>query len=505
MGRQVGRRGAGAVATAVLVAAFALTRALAAASPAQAARSGELLHEPDGRAYHVERVPKAGARYERIDAHTVRYFPLARYQLAGEDADYFYVKQYAVAEQKPRKPALPAPDTVELARTQRFVLHDIGSGLPHAGQWRGDFAVADIVGDGRLEIVLAPARKSLSVPVILRREGEQWARWREPVFPPLPYDYGAAVVADFDRDGHADIALGMHLRGVTVLAGDGKGAFQRSDDGLPLGRPGSPTPAVYSTHQIGALDWNGDGKPDLVAVNERMLGRDARFGAVSIFVRKRGTWSPAALPSSGMPANNPLLLNMADDGGKAAIVVGTAPDGRAQAYAYAKGKVVTRALDGVPAGAVFRAGAAVDARGSALALAYQRNTAQGWQTSVDVFRRDGDRYVRQPLHVEAKLTIEALAFGHLGNGRADDLAALRGDGALLLFADDGAGGFSADHVEPAPAWRTGCGGHALQLRDIDGDGRDEIIAAFAGEPNAYMLRRDCANGGGIEAWQVGDK
>ena len=513
MHRQAERSGAharlGAVALVLLIAACAATRAVAAATPtpAQAVQSGELLHEADGRAYRVERVPKAGARYEWVDAHTVRYFPFARYQVAGEDADYLYVKQYVAVEQKPAERAPPSPDKVDIAQTQYFSLRDIGSGLPRTGQWRGDFALADMDGDGRLDIVLAPARKSLSKPVILRRDGDAWGRRGDSAFPALPYDYGAAVVADFNGDGRADLALGMHLRGLTVLAGDGKGEFRRYDEGLPLGMPGSPTPPTWSTHQLGTLDWNGDGKPDLIAVNERMLGRNARFGEVSIFVGRRGIWSLASLPASTMPGGNPLLLNMASEQGGTAIVVGNAPSGRAQAYEYAKGRVVARTLDDVPAGAIFRAGAAVDQRGAggfALALAYQHNTAQGWRTTVDVFRRSGDRYVRQALHVEPALTIEALAWGHLGNGREADLAALRSDGAMLLFAADGKGGYSRDHVESAPAWRAGCGGHALRLRDVDGDGRDEIIAAFAGEPNAYMLRRDCVGGGGIEAWQVSD-
>jgi hypothetical protein len=300
----------------------------------------------------------------------------------------------------------------------------------------------------------------------------------------------------------------MHLRGLAVLTGDGKGGFRRYDDGLPLGMPGSSAPPTWSTHQFDALDWNGDRKPDLIAIDERMLGRDPRYGVVSIFVGKAGVWSPARLPANAMPAGTALLLNMAGVRGKAAIVVGPSSDGRMQAYEYARGRVVARALEGVPVGAYVRAGAAIDSRGDgryALALAYQHNTAQGWQTVVDVFRRRGKGYARQTLHAEAALGIDALAFGHLANRRSDDLAALRSDGALLLFAAaDNKGGYSRDHVEPAPAWRAGCGGHALRLSDLDGDGRDEISAAFAGEPNAYMLRRDCAGGGGIQAWQVGD-
>lgn len=474
----------------------------------QAARSGALLHEADGRAYHVERLAKAGAKYEKIDVHTVRYFPFARYELAGEDADYLYVKQYVAGVQKSVEKTRPAAVEVELAQTRHFSLHDFGSGLPRSGQWRGDFALADIDGDGHLDIVSAPARKSLAKPVILRGDGHGvWTRWAKLAFPALPYDYGAAVVADFSGEGHADLALGMHLRGLTVLASDGKGGFSRHDDGLPLGMPGSKTPAVYSTHQLGTLDWNGDGKPDLLSVGDYLLGGNRQFGTVSIFIDKHGAWSPVRLAPGELPERNALLAHGVGGRKSVAVVVGDAADGRPRAYEFAAGRIVSRVLDGLPVGAVIRASAAADLRGDgnpSIAVAYQRNTDQGWQSAIDVFSRNGKGYRRQPLLVEPKLSFGALAFGHLESRRAFDLAALRSDGALLLFAVDAKGSYTRDHLEPAPAWRDGCSGDALQLRDLDGDGRDEIVAAFAGEPNALMLRRDCVDGGGIEAWKITD-
>jgi hypothetical protein len=474
----------------------------------RAVSSGEVLHEADGRAYRVERVAKAGAKYERIDAHTVRYFPFARYQVVREDAEYFYVKQYVPVEQKNPAPPLPAAARVELTPTQRFHLREFGRGLPHAGQWRDDFALADVDGDGRLDIVFAPARKSLANPVVLRGDGRgAWARWEGLRWPGLPYDYGAAVVADFNADGHADLAFGMHLRGLTVVAGDGKGGFTRYDRGLPLGAPGSKSPATYSTHEIGLLDWNGDGKPDLIALGERLLGGGDRFGSVSIFVGERGTWTRAPLPKAKLPDGSASLAMLAGARKNLAIVVGNASDGRAAVYEFAAGRIAMRELEGLPAGAIVRASAAADPGGEgwpSVAVAYQSRTAQGWQTSIDLFRRTAAGYARQPLLVEPTLTIGALAFGHLASRQAFDLAALRSDGTLLLFAADGKGSYTRDHDEPAPPWRAGCGGHALHLRDIDGDGRDEIVAAFAGEPNAMTFRHDCVAGGGIEAWQIAD-
>ncbi|MGN6517850.1 MAG: FG-GAP repeat domain-containing protein [Dokdonella sp.] len=491
-----------------LAGVVAVTGIRAEESPARAAQSGEVLHEPDGRAYRVERIAKAGAKYERIDAHTVRYFPFARYELAGEDADWFYVKQYVAGAQKRAAMALPVLKQIGLPSSRRFALRDAGRGLPHAGQWRDDFALADVDGDGHVDIAFAPARKTLAKPVILRGDGHgTWTRWDDARFPSLPYDYGAAVVADFNGDGRADLALGMHLRGIAVLTGDGKGRFERYDRNLPLGLPGSKTPARYSTHEISAFDWNRDGRPDLITVDERLLGRGGSPAAVSVFTGKRGSWTRAVLPANDVPRGNASLATLAGERKDLAIVVGAAPDGRIRAYEFAAGRGVSRELDGLPAGAIVRASAAADPAGDgkhAIAVAYVIRTAQGWQSAIDLFRRSGERYLREPLLVEPALTIGALAFGHLASARAFDLAALGSDGSLLLFAATPAGAYTRDHVEPAPAWRAGCSGHALHLRDLDGDGRDEIVAAFAGEPNALQFRRDCVSGGGIDAWQVVD-
>lgn len=485
----------------------ASTHVSAAESPKRAAESGTVLHEADGRAYHVERVPKAGAKYEWIDAHTVRYFPFARYQIAGQDAHYLYVKQYIAAAQKSVQAVPPAAQKVELAQTQHLRLRDFGRGLPHSGQWRGDFALADIDADGSVDIVSAPARKSLGKPVILRGDDHgTWKRWPDLAFPPLPYDYGAAVVADFNGDGHADLALGMHLRGLSVLAGDSKGGFTRHDKGLPIGMPGSKTPALYSTHQIGALDWNGDGTAALIAVSDPLLGGTARFGSVSVFVDKGGTWSRVRFAKPELPARNAVLANVAGKRAREAVVVGDDATGAPRAYGFGGGRVVSRGLEGLPASAILRASAAANlgADDELIAVAYQRYTDHGWQSAIDVFRRHGKSLERQALRVEPALSVDALAFGHLRSATAFDLAALRSDGALLLFAADGKGGYTSDLLQPAADWRSGCSGQVLHLQDLDGDGRDEIVAAFAGEPNALMLRRDCVAGGGIEAWQVAD-
>ena len=68
-------------------------------------------------------------------------------------------------------------DTPETDRL-RFV--PFGEGLPQSGQWRDGFAVADMNGDGHLDIVHGPPRKSFGTPVIFLGNGKgSWRRWQE--------------------------------------------------------------------------------------------------------------------------------------------------------------------------------------------------------------------------------------------------------------------------------------------------------------------------------------
>src|SRR4051794_31137152 len=84
---------------------------------------------------------------------------------------------------------------------------ELSEGLPHKGQWRHGFALADMNGDGRADIGFGPARKGTRSPAIFLGEPQAWKLWREAEYPSAAYDYGAAASADFDGDGHADLAL----------------------------------------------------------------------------------------------------------------------------------------------------------------------------------------------------------------------------------------------------------------------------------------------------------
>ena len=201
-------------------------------------------------------------------------------QILGRMRQEYFADKYLVVNE----PDVPAPFVHKLS----FVRRD--TGLPRAGHWQVSLDVADMNGDGLLDLVLPPQRTGDPHPLIfLQSKDGSWnyaanVRWPSTG---IKLDYGTVRVADFDGDGNKDIAIACHFSDVYVLYGDGKGDFTRFQK-LPVVNPN------VSAKALAVADFNRDGRSDLAMMAEVDLAvgttTKQKAGLVNVILNLPGGW-----------------------------------------------------------------------------------------------------------------------------------------------------------------------------------------------------------------------
>jgi hypothetical protein len=492
-----------------------------------------LVDEERGRRYYLARMPQ-DAVYRRLPDGTVR----TRYagitvRPDSEDEDYLYYRVYDTSgiETMVLRPKLTPEQKAAVAESYRFAerrddrlrFAPFDEGLPKSGQWRNGFALGDMNGDGHLDLVHGPQRKAPGQsPLVYLGDGAgHWSGWPAS-YPPMRYDYGDVAVADFDGDGRQDIAVAMHLIGLAVLVQREPGVFASWGEGLDYEVAGEGGAAQgFSSRVVEAVDWNGDGRPDLLALGEgprlqtantvELTGRQA-YGAVAYLNAGDGTWRRVDQGTGSQHVfGDDLALADLDGDGRPDFITATSAMGRRD--------LLHRGVAGEPPWeaatladlrphAFVPAVAAGDLDGDGrvdLAVSFMSYQAEAWHTGVDLMlQRPGGAWERRALwNQPGREAVTALAAGDLDGDGDHDLVALTQEGGFMVWLADGGGSFTAEESAEAPHY-AGCTGYHVVVRDLDGDGRGDVVAAFAGEPGSEVLfdpsgPRDCPRQGALVA------
>jgi hypothetical protein len=499
---------------------------------------GKWLEAEDGRQYFLTRLKKVKGSYTRISKHEIKYGRFHHLEVDHEDDEWFYIRYYKV------EPA-DVPTAEEVRRSQEeatakiresyrfddvqvdrvdFTPYD--QGLPRRGQWRQGLEIADMNGDGFLDIVHGPPRKGDTSPQIFLGDGQgSWRLWSEASWPGTALDYGDIGVGDIDGDGRLDLALGIHLRGMQVLLQKAPGRFVDASEGLPFDVPGRGGDASgFSSRAVEVVDWNGDGRLDVVALGEgprqtqtvdskgNRMTRSIAFGLVVFLNEGEKGWrslSPGA--AGGVFGDAFAITDLNGD---------QRPDAATVSYNHGMRDLLhlndpevatgwtTQVLDTIrPASWVFGITSGdFDGDGrSDLVTSFASHDGDTQRRGLELSRRNaaGVWETRLIAAYEGKDTLFSLAAGDVdGDGRLD-LVASSTWGNVLVFLGDGAGGFVREKAPELDA-PVLCRGYGLELADLDRDGKAEIVASFAGEGATILefLGTDaCTSGGALRVWR----
>ena len=507
---------------------------------------GKWLKDENGREYFVKKLRKEKGAYQWIDAEQtkIRYKKWYTFTVIKTDPEYLYLKLYRPAtpldlatarkereaQRKKDLEAIAESYRPQAGQSDRLTFSPFDRGLPRRGMWRNGLDVADVNGDGHLDVVHGPARKGALVPrIFLGDSSGQWRPWAEARYPRAPYDYGDAAAADFNGDGLMDLAFGFHLRGLLVLIQQPAGQFRPWSKGLDLQVPGQGQDASgFSSREIEVADWNGDGKLDIIALGEgprpggstdgkkRGILTSFAYGGVIYENGGDGTWEriDKGLEHQGIFGDS---LSLGDFDGNGRLDFLTSSNVLDRRDILNLGHPDSSEWDRLD-NELFRPMALIQAVTSGdfngdgrddMALAFASWEKKIWRTGLDVILSTGDEgWARTTLSAEeGRRSLWALDSGDLDADGKLDLVASTGDGEVWVFLGDGEGAFDRE-ASPEIASPRGCRGYDVLLVDIDKDGRDDIVASFAGEGSALPLPEfpiACRSGGQIAVWRSAAK
>ncbi len=402
-------------------------------------------------------------------------------------------------------PVVPPPSV------DRVRFEPAGKGLPTAGLWQVGFALADLDGDGHVDIVSPPERKGRPRPHVFRGDGAgNFAEWSGLRWGKVPFDYGDVAVADVDRDGNPDLVLAVHLKNQYLCLGDGGGGFTECRR-LP-----SPDPRLFS-RAVAAADFDGDGWVDLAFAAELDydLATTEKIDAPTVWILQNLKGKGWRIHTERMPtkfmSDRIGAADVDGDGDPDLLLASTARDWRYPVLLNQGGwkwrypepdevlssgfhfdvTVDPRRLDTgiLPLVAAFQQYAVVPD------LAGEKQPEMKTRTGVVTYILNPQtlRFQVEPLVLDDVRTapVWRLAAGDVDGDGLTDLAIARKSGPVQILLGRPDGSYVLERtpeLDAAPAGRV----FDLALRDLDGDGRDDLVLMAA--------RLEGVGSGGFRVW-----
>ena len=394
--------------------------------------------------------------------------------------------------------------------TTKVRFEEASKGLPTSGSFRNTLDVADMNGDGHVDLMIPSERGAGSgIPTIYLGDGAgNWKQWTSVKWP-YRIDYGGAAVADFNKDKHMDVAFAVHLEGVIVLFGDGKGNFREAK-----------RERKYPSRRVLATDVDADGWTDVVALWEGPLarGKDLRDGSYSglraYLNRDRGErWEGVNLSERGHGISGDWLASGNFNGDKRPDFIGSTM------FNNSTHTLFFSANGDASKYGVFEdeSGVVIPGRGTYQAVTAGRFSSKKYDDAIVASTRawperlDPQVVARPPLlNVVAldRISFESgtpkrstiLRFGPgrpilgLGSGDFDgdakeDILFTRFDPReAVLLVGDGAGGFSRAEVEGialAPQRN-----YDVTIADVNKDKRPDVIVMYETDSTTALASRN---------------
>ena len=341
-----------------------------------------------------------------------------------------------------------------------------------AGSGPASVAVADVNGDGKPDLIVANFGGN-TVGVLLGN-GNGTFQAQQTFSTGAGWVPVSVAVADVNGDGKPDLIVGnVGGNSVSVLLGNGNGTFQVQQT-FSTGTGSFP-------FSVAVADVNGDGKPDLIVANRSDYNVGVLLG------NGNGTFQAEQTFSTGV-GSVPFSVAVADvngDGKPDLIVVNEGNNAVAVLLGNGNGTFQAQQTFSTGAGSNPFSVAVADVNGDGkpdLIVANHNTNNVG----VLLGNGNGTFQAQQTFSTGAGSAPNSVAVADVnGDGKPDLIVAnLNGNNVGVLLGN-GNGTFQAEQT-----FSTGAGPFSVAVADVNGDGKADLIVANPGSDSVSVLLGD---------------